>query len=98
MTDGDGNPLSGTYTLASGGMLLDSSPGNTGVTQITLKGDSIIVNGTGATVKGSIVTIASSGTYSIGGTLNDGQIVVNTQDKETVRLILNGVDISNPCW
>ena len=44
---------------------------------------------------GSTVTITAAGTYRFTGTLNDGQILVNTQDTETVRLILNGVDIQN---
>ena len=35
------------------------------------------------------------GYYSVEGSLADGQIIVNTEDKEVVRLILNGVDIRN---
>lgn len=57
-------------------------------------GSTITVAGPGATVAGSGVTISGAGTYSISGTLKDGQIVVDTLDKETVRLVLNGVDIS----
>lgn len=37
-------------------------------------GNSIIVNGVGATVDSNKVTISSAGTYSISGTLADGQI------------------------
>lgn len=47
------------------------------------------------TVKGTTLTITSAGTYSISGTLDDGQIIVDTKDKELVRIILDGVDISN---
>jgi len=61
---------------------------------ITLAGKTITVNGTGASVDGSRLTITSAGTYSISGTLTDGQIIVDTQDKETVRLLFNGVDIA----
>lgn len=64
------------------------------VTSITLNGDSITADGSGATVNGSTLTITSAGTYSIGGTLNDGQIRVDTKDEKTVRLVLNGAKIS----
>jgi len=60
---------------------------------ITL-GDKITVSGLGATVDGSKIAITSAGTYSMSGTLDDGQIVVKTEDTETVKLILNGVDIT----
>ncbi len=61
---------------------------------IVLAGDAISFEGDGATVDGSVVTITSAGTYSISGTLNDGQIIVDTQDEETVYLVLDGVDIT----
>ena len=65
------------------------------VTPIVLNGDSITATADGVTVDGSIATIASAGTYSISGSLADGQIVVDTKDEAIVRLILNGVDIRN---
>jgi hypothetical protein len=74
---------------------LEPSVGSPGMSAIELVGDSITVEGTGATVEGSVMTITSAGTYSISGTLNDGQIIVDTQDEETVYLILNGVDITS---
>lgn len=61
---------------------------------ITLLGDSITVAGSGATVDGQRITITSGGSYSISGALNDGQIVVSARDEETVRLVLNGTDIT----
>jgi glutamate synthase domain-containing protein 3 len=65
------------------------------VTDIELNGNSITGNSTGVvTVAGSEVTITSAGNYRISGSLTDGQVIVDTNDKETVRLILNGVDIS----
>lgn len=66
------------------------------VTAITLNTDSISVdNENGARITGTKLTITSAGTYSISGTLEDGQIVVDTNDEETVKLILNGVNISS---
>ena len=40
------------------------------------------------------MTITAAGTYVVSGSLDDGQIVVDTEDKETVRLVLNGADIT----
>ncbi len=62
---------------------------------ITLSGSLITVDGTGAEVKGSTVTITSAGMYTVAGTLSNGQIVVNAGDADDVKLILNGVNISN---
>ena len=64
-------------------------------TIIRLNGDSISVNGSGATVDGSVVTISAAGTYSINGTLNNGQIIVNTEDQKKVKLVLNGAAIAS---
>lgn len=57
-------------------------------------GNTITVNGEGATVENNKVTITSAGTYSIKGTLADGQIIVNAGDEDKVYIILNGVNIT----
>ncbi|MGQ8335770.1 carbohydrate-binding domain-containing protein [Sunxiuqinia sp. A32] len=62
--------------------------------EITLNGSSISVNGDGATADGSVLTINAAGNYNISGTLNDGQIIVDSEDEEIVRIILNGVNIT----
>ncbi len=64
-------------------------------TIIQLNGDTIRVDGLGATAEGSLVTISSAGIYQISGTLTDGQVIVDTQDEEDVTLILAGVDITS---
>lgn len=62
---------------------------------IELKDDSIAFSGSGATVSGSVITISAGGTYVVSGTLKDGQIIVDaSKDDKTVRLVLNGVDIT----
>ena len=63
------------------------------VIPITLNGDSISAESAGIKIDGSIATIVSAGTYSMTGSLADGQIIVDTADKETVQLILNGADL-----
>ncbi len=62
---------------------------------IQLNGTSIDVNGSGATATGSNLLISNSGTYLISGTLDDGQIVINVSDENTVKLILDGIDIKS---
>jgi hypothetical protein len=41
------------------------------------------------------VTITEAGTYIVSGTLTNGSLKVNYSGKETVRLIFNGVNITN---
>ena len=65
------------------------------VTEITLNGDSISTANAAVTVDGSTATITAAGSYRLSGTLNDGQILVDTEDEALVRLILTGVDISS---
>ena len=67
---------------------------NENVTTVTLNGSTINVEGTGAQVQDSKLTITSGGTYVISGKLTDGQIIVDSTDKKTVRLILNGAEIN----
>ena len=73
---------------------LETGAGSSGTTAIELAGDAIRVEGGGATVDGQTVTITAGGDYRLHGTLDDGQIVVDTQDEETVHLMLDGVDIT----
>ncbi len=67
-------------------------------TLIHLKGTSIEVEGENAEVNGTTVTITHSGIFTVDGTLDDGQIAVaipdETADPETVKIFLNGVNIT----
>ncbi len=74
---------------------LDSGPDSGDISDIRLEGSTATVQGSGATVQGSTITIHSAGTYQISGVLNNGQIVVNAPDKETVTLILNQVAMAS---
>ena len=64
------------------------------ITEITLNGDSITIDGDGATAEVSIVTINSAGTYRISGTLTDGQVIVDSEDDEIVQLLFNGINVN----
>ena len=81
--------------------VMDAPDPKTDAVYIHLNGTSISVEGDSSgytAVSGSTVTITHSGEYYIDGTLEDGQIDVNvpdeTADAETVKLFLNGVNIT----
>lgn len=63
------------------------------VIPIVLNGTSIVAEHPGITVDGSSAAITTPGTYSLSGSLTDGQILVNSEEEGLVRLILNGVDL-----
>ena len=77
----ESTPSSGDYTPA-------------GETVIAL-GENITIEGNGAVADGSLVTITAAGRYLISGTLENGQIVVDTQDTAKVELLLNGVSVTS---
>ncbi len=65
-------------------------------TKIELKGDSAVADGPGGVViENGTIDIRTSGTYVFEGTLDDGQIVIDAEDKGTVRIVLNGVSITS---
>lgn len=73
---------------------LNDANDDSGTTDIKLQDSSIVIEGSGATAVGSVATITAAGTYGISGTLNDGQVVVDTLDDGKVTLILNGANIT----
>ncbi len=64
------------------------------VIEVNLNGSSASSNGSGLTINGSKITITTAGNYSFSGTLDDGQIYVDTEDETIVRLILNNADLT----
>lgn len=62
-------------------------------TAIVLEGNSASVKGSGAAFEDGVVRITAAGTYVLSGTLDDGQILVDADEKDTVRLVLNGVQL-----
>ena len=68
---------------------------NSSATIITLNGGAVLVEGSGATASGGVVTISQAGTYVVSGTLTNGQIVVDATKDDRVHLVLNGVEITN---
>lgn len=62
---------------------------------IELNGTSASSKASGLTIKDNVITITTAGVYAISGKLAKGQIVVDVQNKETVKLVLNGMEIQN---
>ncbi|QVY62391.1 carbohydrate-binding domain-containing protein [Cytobacillus gottheilii] len=64
---------------------------------------SIVLNGSAAEfpsdatvlLEDNILTIKAGGVYEISGTWDNGQIKIDAEDKNTVKLVLNGVEINN---
>jgi hypothetical protein len=74
---------------------LDDSLETDDLIRVSLVDNNITVKGEGGTVSGNTLTITSAGVYQLEGSLSEGQIVVDTQDEEVVRLILNGIEITS---
>lgn len=67
-----------------------------GATVIKLNGNSAAVSGGGAYAYDGDVIITSSGKYVLSGTLNDGCVVVDSDNSAKVWIMLDGADISCP--
>lgn len=72
-----------------------SNAGQTVAAAIKLADDATSVDGSGVSVKGSVVTITAAGRYSVSGKLTNGQLVVDTKDAQNVVIEIDGVDITN---
>ncbi|MGN1316417.1 MAG: carbohydrate-binding domain-containing protein [Acutalibacteraceae bacterium] len=63
--------------------------------KIILSGDSASATSNSVKISGSTVTITDEGTYILSGVLNDGMVVVNAEDTDKIRLVLDGIQIEN---
>ena len=79
------------YSLIFSDRDLEQTPDDT-TCEITLNGDSADIDGSGASVSGSVITISAEGVYRISGKFN-GQIAVNAPGAK-VQLVLDGADIT----
>lgn len=60
---------------------------------IQLNGDSATCDSNAVEISGSTVTITDEGTYILSGTLDDGMIIVDSEDTDKTQIVLNGVTI-----
>ena len=68
----------------------DSWKENTG----TINLDTMETTGDGISVSDNIITISKGGDFEVTGTLEDGQIIIDTEDKAKLRL--SGMSLTNP--
>ncbi|MGM9636609.1 MAG: carbohydrate-binding domain-containing protein [Eubacteriales bacterium] len=74
---------------------LDDSEEPEGLKTVVFNQTTAEISGTGAVFEGGRLTITEEGVYKLSGKLTEGQVVVSVGDTEKVRLILNGVEITN---
>ncbi len=75
----------------------DRAAASSGAVSILLNGDGAEIRGGGAKAEGGVITIGAVGEYRVSGTLENGQIVVDTgEDAVDVTLILDGASVTNP--
>lgn len=105
----DETGTAGEASTESGGSVTEAEAGNgetheadgdtewdeADVVAIGLDGSAISVEGEGVSVDGSLATITAGGTYRLSGTLDDGQVAVDTDSEDVVRLILSGAHITS---
>lgn len=97
---GDGVTIPEDQQGQADAQLTDTSPSDpdvdpSDITCVHLKGTYIEVVGSGVTVNGTQAILLDPKTYSIDGTLNDGQILVNVGEGNDAVVILDGVTITN---
>lgn len=64
-------------------------------TIVSFEGGSVTAKGSGCKINGTTVTVTDAGTYVLQGVLRDGSVIVDTDKESIVRLVLNGVTITN---
>lgn len=62
---------------------------------IKLNGDTATASSDAVKISGSTVTITDEGTYVISGTLDDGMIVVNSEETDKTQLVFDGVSVNS---
>lgn len=92
-TTGSSNtdPADGISHEESSDYIWDSSSES----EINFDGSSITTNSSNVTINGSIATITSAGNYKISGNSGSAQLIVNAAETELIRLIFNGISLTN---
>ena len=63
--------------------------------EIQLNGTSAACNSDTVKISGTTITLLEEATYLVSGTLDDGMIVVNTDEKSKLQIVLNNASITN---
>lgn len=73
---------------------LDASWDGAAAVQIYLEGSTIVCDDRKVKLEENKITITEAGTYVLSGELPDGQVVIDAEKEEYVKLVLDGADIS----
>lgn len=80
-------------TAASGSNAASGAWDEKGAVQITMDNGTFQAAGVGTSVKDNVLTITAGGTYALSGQLDNGQIIIDAEDKD-VQLVLNGMSLT----
>lgn len=83
------------YDLSLSDRDLETETDVSGATIIEISGDTVTIEGSGASYKNNIIYISSAGIYSISGNSDDISVYVKAGDDDKVQLVLNGVDLKS---
>ena len=61
--------------------------------KIVLNGATVSIEGNGVSVSGNSINITKAGTYYLTGEIQDGNLVINAEDKDDVQLVLDNCSI-----
>ena len=64
------------------------------ITSITMNGNTVAIDGKGASFTNGNIEITKSGVYYFNGTLDNGQVIIESNDENTVWLVFDGIDIT----
>ena len=64
-------------------------------TRIAAGADGFQIEGDGASVSGNTVTISRAGTYRLSGDMADGNLLVNAEENDEIRLVFDGFSIAS---
>jgi hypothetical protein len=101
--DNPGQTVTGTQEISSDAVItaeydkddMKTNFSESEISTVVFSEDSIESSGANAFVSGNVITIIASGTYSLCGNMDDGQVVVDSQDEGTVFLILDNLELSS---
>ena len=88
----DGTPAAGKTNTAEN---TDGASDKNNATTVVFKGSEALITGTGTAFSEGTLTIKQPGTYTLSGTLENGQVLVDAGKNDVVRLVLNGVSLRN---
>ncbi|MDY4588480.1 MAG: carbohydrate-binding domain-containing protein [Oscillospiraceae bacterium] len=83
-----------TSTVLNKASEKDLAPSSDCESAVAFTSDGAQCMGSGVSADGNVVTITSAGSYSVSGSCNDGQLVIDCGKDDDVFIVLNGLDLT----